>query len=215
MNESFINNSNEVKEIFSKISTSKDRRERFMYSTNLLQPISELVSMGEELDKSTKYETQIDKIQVLENLLEKFPRVIRLLQERRKDKEVSRPTLTIKDEYDVQDLLCSLLQIDFKIVKKEVGTEHHAGGTSRIDLVLDDEEIIIEVKMVRASHTIKNLADELFIDIERYLQKNPCKFLYFFIYDPSNILPNLAELEKDVNRKEKDTIIKVIFVPKK
>ena len=166
-------------------------------------------------DESHQSKRTIDKIQVLENILEKFPRVVRQLKERRKEKDIPRPTLEVKDEYDVQDLLCSLLKINFEIVKKEIGTEHHAGGTARMDLVLDDEEIIIEVKMVRKDHTLKKLADELIVDIERYLEKYSCKFLYFFIYDPTNILPNLQELVNDINRTKNDTIIKVIFVPSK
>ncbi len=166
-------------------------------------------------DESQQSEMRRNKIQVLENILDKFPRVARQLKERRKEKDIRRPTLEIKDEYDVQDLLCSLLKINFEIVKKEIGTEYHAGGSARMDLVLDDEEIVIEVKMVRKDHTLKKLADELIIDIERYLEKYHCKFLYFFIYDPTNILPNLQELVNDINRTKNDTIIKVIFVPVK
>lgn len=177
--------------------------------------INKLIIETEYDDESHQSKRTIDKIQVLENILEKFPRVVRQLKERRKEKDIPRPTLEVKDEYDVQDLLCSLLKINFEIVKKEIGTEHHAGGTARMDLVLDDEEIIIEVKMVRKDHTLKKLADELIVDIERYLEKYSCKFLYFFIYDPTNILPNLQELVNDINRTKNDTIIKVIFVPTK
>jgi len=160
-------------------------------------------------------ENTIDKIQVLENIFEKFPRVARQLKERRNEKGIPRPTLEINDEYDVQDLLRSILNINFEIVKNEIGTEYHAGGTAKMDLVLDDEEIVIEVKMVRKDHTLRTLGDELIIDIERYLNKYSCKFLYFFIYDPTNILPNLPELVKDINQTRKGVVIRVVFAPRK
>jgi hypothetical protein len=166
-------------------------------------------------DGSQQFESITNKNLVLENILEKFPRVVRQLQERRKENGEARHTLTIKDEYDVQDLLCSILKINFEIVKKEIGTEYHAGGSARMDLVLDDEEIVIEVKMVRKNHTLRDLADELIIDIERYLQKYSCKFLYFFIYDPANLLPNLPELVRDIDRTTDGVVVRVIFSPVK
>ena len=54
------------------------------------------------------------------------------LQQRRE----SRSTLTVKDEYDVQDLLRSLLFLHFKDVRPEEPGPSFAGSSTRADLFL-------------------------------------------------------------------------------
>ena len=63
-----------------------------------------------------------------------------------------RSTLLIEDEYDVQDLLHSLLSIFFDDIRPEEWTPSYAGKSSRVDFFLKPHGIVIELKVpVQAS----------------------------------------------------------------
>ena len=62
------------------------------------------------------------------------------------DRYDNRPTIEVGDEYDVQDLLHALLVTEFVDVRSEEYSPSHAGSAPRIDFLLKDEEIGIEVK---------------------------------------------------------------------
>ena len=66
-----------------------------------------------------------------------FPVVTRQIQQRHDN----RSTLEIRDEYDVQDLLHTLLRIDFDDVRAEEFTPSHAGKSSRMDFLLKDYQL--------------------------------------------------------------------------
>ena len=88
----------------------------------------------------------------LQNIFNRFFAVAKQLQ-RRHD---NRDTLSIKDEYDVQDLLNSLLLLHFEDVRPEEWTPSYAGGSKRMDFLLKDSEIAIEVKMTRIAQKYDN-----------------------------------------------------------
>lgn len=70
-----------------------------------------------------------EKDELLSNLFERFHSVAKQLRHRYDN----RPTLDINDEYDVQDLLHSLLKLYFEDIRKEEWTPSYAGGSSRMD----------------------------------------------------------------------------------
>lgn len=74
------------------------------------------------------------------------------------DRYNGRDTIGIQDEYDVQDVLNALLRIHFNDVRPEEGTPSHAGSSSRIDFLLKDEKIGIEVKKREMGWMKENLA---------------------------------------------------------
>jgi len=116
----------------------------------------------------------------------------------------SRSTLEIKDEYDVQDLLHSLLKIHFDDVRPEEYVPSYAGGSSRIDFLLKKDKIIIEVKKTRKNLADKEIGDQLLIDIAKYKQHPDCKTLICFIYDPEERIKNPRGLENDLNQRSSD-----------
>ena len=132
----------------------------------------------------------------LANLFENFHTVARQLK-RRHD---GRATLEIRDEYDVQDLLHGLLKIDFEDVRPEEWTPTTAGASNRMDFLLKDGEIAIEVKMTRPGLKDKELGEQLIIDIAKYQSHPNCKSLYCFVYDPDGIIRNPRGLEKDLEK---------------
>ena len=146
--------------------------------------------------------------EVLENIFNKFHRVARQLRTRHD----SRETLTIKDEYDVQDLLHALLQLYFDDIRPEEWTPSYAGGAVRMDFLLKDEGIIIEVKKTRDSMTSKKLGEELIIDREKYKTHPDCRKMYCFVYDPEGLLGNPSGIKKDLEKGD-EGFIKVFIRP--
>lgn len=132
----------------------------------------------------------------LENIFNKFARVARQLRSRHDNRE----TLTIKDEYDVQDLLHALLILHFSDVRAEEWTPSYAGGCERMDFLLKDLQTVIEVKKTRSSMSKKELGEELIIDIEKYKAHPECKQLYCFIYDPDGYLGNSSAIKNDLEK---------------
>ena len=145
----------------------------------------------------------------LSKLFERFHTVARQLR-RRHD---NRSTLEIRDEYDVQDLLQGLLKIDFEDVRPEEWTPSYAGGSNRMDFLLKDDEIAIEVKMTRQGLKDKELGEQLIIDITKYQSHPNCKSLYCFVYDPEGIIRDPRGLEKDLEELGKGFHVKVFIRP--
>ncbi|WP_285556096.1 hypothetical protein [Actinoplanes regularis] len=111
-----------------------------------------------------------------------------------------RPTLTISDEYDVQDLLRGLLALFFSDVRPESWTPSHAGAGGRIDFLIPEFELAIEIKKARPSMSAKSLADELIVDRDRYKQEQRAKHLICLVFDYEGILQGPRGLESDLTR---------------
>ena len=176
---------------------------------SILESIIEDVEEG-HLDISSSSEMNFDKIELLEEILNNFHRVVRQLRNRHDD----RITLEINDEYDVQDLIHSLLLIHFEDVREEEYTPSYAGSSSRMDFLIKDINTVIETKMTRGTLKDKQLGDELIIDIEKYAKHPDCEKLYCFIYDPKEFIKNPKGLEKDLSDNSDEIEVETIIVPK-
>jgi len=131
-----------------------------------------------------------------------------------RNRHENRTTLEIKDEYDVQDLLHSLLLVHFDDVRPEEYTPSYAGGTSRMDFLIKDINTVIETKMTRENLKDKKLGEELIIDIEKYAKHLDCEKLYCFVYDSKEFINNPKGLEKDLSNNSDEIEVKTIIVPK-
>lgn len=145
---------------------------------------------------SNEGEIVLDGISNVLGICKKFHVVARQLRNRRNN----RTTLEIEDEYDVQDLLHSLLKIYFDDIRPEEWVPSYAGSSSRIDFLLKKEKIVIEVKKTRKNLIDKEIGEELLIDIAKYKQHSDCKALICFIYDPEGRIGNPRGLENDLNQ---------------
>lgn len=139
-------------------------------------------------------------VQRLLTLCVKFPDVVRQLRHRRSERE----TLLVNDEYDAQDLMHALLRIDFADIRAEEYSPSHAGGNSRVDFLLNDESIVLELKMTREKLRDKDVGEQLIVDIERYRKHPKCKTLVCLVYDPEHRILNRAGLEADLSKTEPD-----------
>jgi hypothetical protein len=151
-----------------------------------------------------------DSLTVIENVCNRFHLVARQLRSRHS----SRATIEIEDEYDVQDLFHSLLHLHFDDIRPEEWTPSYAGGSSRMDFLLKQEQIIVEIKKTRKSLTTKDIADQLIIDATRYQSHPDCKCLICFVYDPEGRIGNPTGLETDLTDKKNELRTIVIVSPK-
>lgn len=119
----------------------------------------------------------------------------------------------MQDEYDVQDLLHALLRIFFKDVRPEEWTPSYAGNSFRMDFLLHQEEIVIEVKMAREGLKQKELVDQLLVDIARYEEHPSCKSLICFIYDPDGWIGNPSAVIADIEKGDPRIAVRVFVQP--
>jgi hypothetical protein len=162
-------------------------------------------------DKGERVHRQeIDPLMMVEHICSRFHLVAQQLA-RRYD---GRSSLRISDEYDVQDLLHSLLKINFDDIRPEEWTPSYAGGSSRMDFLLKNEKIVVETKKTRGNLGSKELGDQLIVDINRYQKHPDCKVLFCFVYDPELRISNPQSLENDLSRKTDDFKVKVLVMPK-
>ena len=155
-------------------------------------------------------EDEPDRLNLLERLCLRFHAAARQLQAR----HGSRTTLTIEDEYDVQDLLHAILRLHFDDIRAEEWSPSYAGAASRVDFLLKQESIVVEVKKTRARMTPKTLGEELIIDRARYEKHPDCKTLVCFVYDPEGRIGNPVGIERDLEDHGGKLKVRVIIAPK-
>lgn len=137
----------------------------------------------------------LDAVKVILDLGDRFRYVERTLRKR----HGNRSTLAVNDEYDAQDLLRALLRIFFYDVRPEDYVATYAGGSSRIDFVIPDFAIAVELKYGRTSLSDKELGEQLLIDRARYETRNDVRHLVCLVFDHDGILDNPRGLERDVS----------------
>jgi hypothetical protein len=132
-----------------------------------------------------------------------------------RERHGGRSTLDINDEYDLQDLLHALLCLQFDDVRPEEWTPSYAGKGARVDFLLKPEQIVIEVKKTRQGLAVKEIGDQLIVDIARYSQLPDCKTLLCMVYDPENRIANPGGLQADLSGSKEGIQVEVIIVPKR
>ena len=156
-------------------------------------------------------EEDVQPTLILENLFNRFHQVARQLRSRYNE----RPTLDVSDEYDVQDLLHSLLKLYFDDIRPEEWTPSYAGSSSRMDFLLEDEQLVVEVKKTRDTLRDKLIGEQVIVDITKYKEHPDCKTLVCFIYDAEGLIANPTGLENDLNQLSTDKLrVRAYVFPK-
>ena len=99
------------------------------------------------------------------------------------NRHAGRPAFAITDEYDVQDLLRSILRLHFEDVRAEEWNPSYGGTQSRSDLLLKPERVVIETKMTRKSLGQRELVAAADRDKAQYQRHPDCSTLVCFVYD--------------------------------
>ncbi len=157
-----------------------------------------------------KQEILIEPVELVGKICSRFHVVARQLRDRRSN----RSTLDVQDEYDVQDLIHALLKIHFDDIRPEEWTPSYAGGSARMDFLLKNEKIVIEVKKTRSNLTERDIGSQLIEDIERYKQHPDCSLLFCFVYDPEGRIGNPRGLENDLSRGNERVKVEVVVFPR-
>ena len=156
-------------------------------------------------------ESRIETLPVLERIFNRFHQVARQLRSRHN----SRTTIDVSDEYDVQDLMHALLKIYFDDIRPEEWTPSYAGSSSRMDFLLKEEQVVVEVKKTRDNLRDKQIGEHLIVDIAKYGEHPNCKTLVCFVYDPEGFISNPAALENDLQKKSTPQLgVRVCINPK-
>jgi hypothetical protein len=105
-----------------------------------------LSSLIQEIEEYWEEEPSLgqrpDTLSRLTRLCDRF----HLVAQRMRHRYSERPTLEVEDEYDTQDLFHALLAIDFDDIRREEWTPSYAGGSARMDFLLKEEGIVVELK---------------------------------------------------------------------
>lgn len=171
------------------------------------------------LDFIKKAKKLIRKIQIKENIVQEKPITVigidnivkicnsfHLVARQLRKRHSNRATLEIEDEYDVQDLFHALLRLFFEDIRAEEWTPSYAGSSSRVDFLLQQEKIVVELKKTRNGLGEKEVGNQLLIDIARYQSHPDCKNLICFVYDPEGRIGNPKGLENDLNNHSNERI---------
>jgi hypothetical protein len=145
----------------------------------------------------------LDAVQVVVALGERALDVSRQLQQRYS----SRPTLVVNDEYDWQDLFHALLRVFFSDIRREDPAPTSAGASSRIDFVLPEQRIAIELKHSRPSMNAKTLGEEIAADYERYAKHANVSHIVTLVLDWKGAIDNPRGLEKDLSSVPADSTV--------
>ncbi len=149
-----------------------------------------------------------DNIDFVLKIINSFHNVARQIRNRHDGRE----TIKIKDEYDVQDLFHSLLRVEFDDIRPEEYTPSYAGSSTRVDFLLKNEKIVIEIKMTRNGLKDKEIGNQLILDSQHYKVHPDCKRLICFVYDPENRIENPKGLETDLNNLTDDELIVEVYI---
>ena len=84
-------------------------------------------------------------------------------------------------EYDIQDLLHSQLRPWIHDIRPEEYTPSYAGSSTRMDFLLPEHNLVIELKRVHDKVHAAKIGDELIIDIEHYRRHSQCNRLWCVI----------------------------------
>lgn len=123
-----------------------------------------------------------------------------------------KPTLELNDEYDHQDMLRSMLRLFFDDVRAEDYVPQFAGAASRVDFLLRDFGLGVEIKAARESLDADQLGRELIVDAQRYQAHGGIRHLVCLVFDPERLLPNPAGLERDLSKTTGDLPVTVRII---
>jgi hypothetical protein len=125
-----------------------------------------------------------------------------------------RATLEVEDDYDLQDLLCALLKMEFDEVGVDEWTPPYTGGAPRTTFLMHREQIALVVKKTRSGLTTQELTDQVAADSARYANREKCVTLFCFIYDPEGRIGSPKQLETDLTSVSDRYMIEVLVAPK-
>ncbi|WP_281637024.1 hypothetical protein [Flavobacterium marginilacus] len=129
-------------------------------------------------------------------------------------RRLNHPNFKIEDEYDVQDVLYVILKSIFPNLRDEDPISKVGGKSTKIDLILREEKILIEVKMIKAKDSNEtHFIEQLKVDFESYHECKWLRKLFCFVYDPykkTRDISNFNDLNGERTKGEHNFDVEVI-----
>ena len=170
--------------------------------------------MRKTANTSTQLDSPSSVEELLQTLLKGLPRAMYPLEHRRRDAK----SLTFESEYDIQDLIHSQLRPWVSDIRPEEFTPSYAGSATRMDFLLPDHKLVIEIKRVRDKTHASKVSDELIIDIEHYRRHQYCDRLWCAVYDPDLLIKNptgmISDLEGNRSIPDGSVSVHVLVIPR-
>jgi len=194
---------------------TSDSEFKAAYRRGVSTAITVIESFIDEIEEYWKEENneaqavELGTVEKIKLIISRFHQVARQLRARYSD----RPTIEIEDEYDVQDLFHGLLKLYFDDVRAEEYTPSYAGSASRVDFLLKQEQIVIEIKKTRKNLGAKEVGEQLIIDSQRYQSHPNCGQLICFVYDPEGRVANPRGIENDLTKEINGVPVAVFITP--
>ncbi len=139
---------------------------------------------------------QLDAALAVIGIGERFVKVQRALRKR----HGGRPAVTFNDEYDDQYLMKSLLSVFFDDIRPEDYVPSYAGANSRVDYLLPEHGLAVELKHTRETLTDGKLGEQLVVDRDRYITSKKASHLIALVFDPTGEIDNPRGLERDLQK---------------
>jgi hypothetical protein len=172
--------------------------------------LREHLATVKELENVPKANSKTKALLRIRRVLSRFNLFVDQLKRTRKDKT----PYEVQDEYDIQNLLHAIFRIYFNDIRKEDVAPICAGSSSRIDLILKREKILIEIKKTNAKNREKELGNQLIEDIARYKDYPFAETLICFIFDPQHWIENPDGLKNDLEKQSSQNLtVEVIICP--
>ncbi len=139
-------------------------------------------------------------IHLVINILDRFPDIVSRWKYRRKNKE----NFEIVDEYDIQDIVYTMLKGSFPTLQYE-NPNQKSGITSSIsDFTIDELRLFIETKYINDKEDGKRIQEECKKDLVSYSKQESCNTIIFFIYDPNHCIDNRDAFRESLGNKFSD-----------
>ena len=151
-----------------------------------------------------------DPLHLIRKVCHRFHAVARQLRLRRD----YRATLEVEDDYDLQDLLCALLKVEFDEVATDEWTPPYTEGAPRTTLLVNRDQIAVVAKKTRPGLTTKELADQVAADTAYYRDQGRCSTLFCFMYDPEGRIGSPKRLESTLTSVSEHYRVEVLVAPK-
>lgn len=150
--------------------------------------------------------------EVVRDILNNFSNAVqKIIKNRRKD----HPDFKIEDEYDVQDILYVILKSVFPKLRDEDAIGKVGAKTTKIDLIIREERILVEVKMIKEKDSNETrFIEELKVDFESYHECKWLRKLFCFVYDPykkTRDVSNFHDLNGERTKGEHNFNVEVIL----
>jgi hypothetical protein len=125
----------------------------------------------------------------------------------------NRDSIRLDDEYDMQDVVETILRCLYSDVRHEEPTPSSAGSSSRMDLHIREGRTAIEVKVTAAGRAEKQIKPELLVDINDYRNHPKVNTLVAAVYDLAGTFENPAGFEHDMSGVRDGLEVRVVVIP--